>query len=98
LLKVGFGDTSRMYVAGGKPSQNERLIQVTHADAFIDVAKPGNTFANIGHAIQSFVEAERMSSCVTCNTGQLVFHAHQCKPLRACGTGPVFKEGKDLYD
>jgi methionyl aminopeptidase len=58
-----YGDTSRMYVAGKLPRKAERLIQVTH-DALmlgIEAAKPGNTFGDIGYAIQSYVEAQRMS-------------------------------------
>ena len=58
-----FGDTSRMYMAGTAKPFAERLIQVTH-DALmrgIDAVKPGNTFGDIGFAIQSFVEANRMS-------------------------------------
>ncbi|MEM6891745.1 MAG: type I methionyl aminopeptidase [Pseudomonadota bacterium] len=58
-----YGDTSRMYVAGKLSRKAERLIQVTHDALFkgIEAVKPGNTFGDIGHAIQSFVEAERMS-------------------------------------
>jgi methionyl aminopeptidase len=58
-----FGDTSRMYVAGAVSRKAERLIQVTH-DALmkgIEAVRPGNTFGDIGYAIQSFVEANRMS-------------------------------------
>lgn len=58
-----FGDTSRMYVAGDLPRKAERLIQVTY-DALmlgIEAVKPGNTFGDIGHAIQSYVESQRMS-------------------------------------
>ncbi|MBT8409333.1 MAG: type I methionyl aminopeptidase, partial [Alphaproteobacteria bacterium] len=58
-----FGDTSRMYVAGKLPRKAERLIQVTH-DALmlgIEAVKPGNTFGDIGHAIQGYVESHRMS-------------------------------------
>ena len=58
-----YGDTSRMYVAGTLPRKAERLIEVTH-DALmrgIAAVKPGNTFGDIGYAIQSFVEANRMS-------------------------------------
>jgi len=94
-----YGDTSRMYVAGGKPNQKAaRLIQVTH-DALIkgiEAAVPGNTFGDIGHAIQSFVEAERMSVVRDfCGHGLgRVFHAppnvlHYGRP----GTGPVLEEG-----
>ena len=58
-----FGDTSRMYAAGTAKPFAERLIRVTH-DALlrgIAAVKPGNTFGDIGHAIQSFAEANRMS-------------------------------------
>ncbi|WP_439561975.1 type I methionyl aminopeptidase [Roseinatronobacter sp.] len=58
-----FGDTSRMYVAGKVPRRAERLIQVTY-DALmlgIEAVRPGNTFGDIGHAIQSYVESQRMS-------------------------------------
>ena len=94
-----FGDTSRMYVAGGKPNRKaERLIEVTH-DALmkgIEAAKPGNTFGDIGYAIQSYVEAQRMSVVRDfCGHGLgLVFHAppnvlHYGRP----GTGPTLEEG-----
>jgi len=58
-----FGDSSRMYVAGMLSRKAARLIEVTH-DALmkgIEAVRPGNTFGDIGHAIQSFVEANRMS-------------------------------------
>ena len=58
-----FGDTSRMYVAGTPSRKAERLIQVTH-DALmkgIEAAKPGNTFGDIGHAIQLYAESHRLS-------------------------------------
>jgi methionyl aminopeptidase len=58
-----FGDTSRMYVAGTLNRKAARLIEVTH-DALmkgIEAVKPGNTFGDIGFAIQSYVEAQRMS-------------------------------------
>lgn len=58
-----FGDSSRMYAAGDLPRKAGRLIEVTH-DALmkgIDAVKPGNTFGDIGHAIQVYVEANRMS-------------------------------------
>jgi methionyl aminopeptidase len=62
-----YGDSSRMYAAGTLSRKAERLIQVTH-DALmkgIEAVRPGNTFGDIGTAIQKFVEAERMSSCAT---------------------------------
>jgi len=93
-----FGDTSRMYVAGKLPRKAERLIDITH-DALmlgIEAVKPGNTFGDIGHAIQSFVEGHRMSVVTDfCGHGLgRVFHAppnvlHYGRP----GTGAVLEPG-----
>lgn len=93
-----FGDTSRMYVAGKLNRKAERLIQVTH-DALmkgIEQVKPGNTFGDIGYAIQRFVEAHRMSVVRDfCGHGLgRVFHAppnvlHYGRP----GSGAVLEEG-----
>lgn len=93
-----YGDNSRMYVAGKLPRKAERLIDVTH-DALmrgIDMVKPGNTFGDIGHAIQSFVESHRMSVVTDfCGHGLgRVFHAppnvlHYGRP----GTGAVLEPG-----
>ena len=93
-----FGDTSRMYVAGKLPRKAERLVQVTH-DALmlgIEAVKPGNTFGDIGYAIQSYVESHRMSVVRDfCGHGLgRVFHAppnvlHYGRP----GTGAMLEEG-----
>jgi len=93
-----FGDSSRMYVAGTAKPFAERLIRVTHEALMRGVAavKPGNTFGDIGYAIQSFVEANRMSVVRDfCGHGLgRVFHAppnvlHYGRP----GSGPVLEEG-----
>jgi methionyl aminopeptidase len=93
-----FGDTSRMFVAGTIGRKAERLVQVTHDALFkgIEAVKPGNTFGDIGHAIQSYVESHRMSVVRDfCGHGLgQVFHAppnvlHYGRP----GTGPVLEEG-----
>lgn len=93
-----FGDTSRMFVSGKLPRKAERLINVTH-DALmlgIEAVKPGNTFGDIGHAIQSFVESQRMSVVRDfCGHGLgRVFHAppnvlHYGRP----STGAVLEPG-----
>ncbi len=93
-----FGDTSRMYVAGKLSRKAERLIEITHESLMkgIEAVKPGNTFGDIGHAIQSYVEAHRMSVVRDfCGHGLgRVFHAppnvlHYGRP----GTGPALEEG-----
>jgi methionyl aminopeptidase len=93
-----FGDTSRMYVAGTLGRKAERLINVTHEGLMRGIAavQPGNTFGDIGHAIQSYVEANRMSVVRDfCGHGLgRVFHAppnvlHYGRP----GAGAVLEEG-----
>lgn len=93
-----FGDTSRMYVAGRLDKKAARLIQVTHDSLMkgIEAVKPGNTFGDIGHAIQTYVEAQRMSVVRDfCGHGLgRVFHSppnvlHYGRP----GTGATLEEG-----
>lgn len=93
-----FGDTSRMYAAGNIPRKAERLIEVTHEALLRGIAavKPGNTFGDIGFAIQSYVEANRMSVVRDfCGHGLgRVFHAppnvlHYGRP----GAREVLEEG-----
>ena len=93
-----FGDTSRMYVAGTPKPFALRLINATHEGLMRGIAavKPGNTFGDIGHAIQAYVEAQRLSVVRDfCGHGLgLVFHAppnvlHYGRP----GSGPKLEEG-----
>jgi len=93
-----FGDTSRMYVAGRADPKADRLITVTHAALMAGIAtvKPGNTFGDIGHAIQTHVEANRMAVVRDfCGHGLgRVFHAppnvlHYGRP----GSAAVLEEG-----
>ena len=93
-----FGDTSRMYVAGKLSRKAERLIQVTH-DALmmgIEAAKPGNTFGDIGHAIQVYAESQRMSVVRDfCGHGLgRVFHSPpNVLHYGRASTGSVLEEG-----
>ncbi len=93
-----FGDTSRMYVAGALPRKAERLIEVTLESLMRGIAavRPGNTFGDVGAAIQTFVEGNRMSVVRDfCGHGLgRVFHAppnvlHYGRP----GSGPVLEPG-----
>lgn len=93
-----FGDTSRMYVAGTPKPFALRLINATHEGLMRGIAavKPGNTFGDIGHAIQTYVEAQRLSVVRDfCGHGLgRVFHAppnvlHYGRP----GSGPKLEEG-----
>ena len=93
-----YGDSSRMYVAGKLARKAERLIEVTH-DALmkgIEAVRPGNTFGDIGHAIQTYVEAQRMSVVRDfCGHGLgRVFHAPpNVLHYGRAGTGPILEEG-----
>jgi methionyl aminopeptidase len=63
ILDGWHGDSSRMYAVGEIPRRAERLIEVTYEAMMrgIAVIKPGATTGDIGHAIQTFVEAQHMS-------------------------------------
>ncbi len=98
VLDGWYGDTSRMYVAGKLPRKAERLINITHEALMrgISAVKPGNTFGDIGHAIQSYAEAQRTSVVRDfCGHGLgRVFHAapnvlHYGRP----GSGPTLEPG-----
>ncbi len=93
-----YGDTSRMFVAGKLSRKTERLIEVTHDSLMIGIeaVKPGNTFGDIGHAIQSFVERQRMSVVRDfCGHGLgRVFHAPpNVLHYGRAGSGAVLEEG-----
>ena len=98
ILDGWYGDSSRMYVAGRPSVKSKRLIQVTHDSLMkgIEAVRPGATFGDIGWAIQSYVEANRMSVVRDfCGHGLgRTFHAppnvlHFGRP----GKGPVLEEG-----
>ncbi len=57
------GDSSRMYAVGEINTRARRLIEVTYDSLEVGLAqiRPGNTFGDIGYAIQRLVEDQRMS-------------------------------------
>ncbi len=98
ILDGWFGDSSRMYPVGKMSVKARRLIDVTYEAMMrgIEVVKPGATVGDIGHAIQSFAEAQRFSVVRDfCGHGLgRVFHdtpsiLHFGRP----GEGPVLREG-----
>lgn len=98
ILHGWYGDTSRMYVAGNALPKARDLIDVTH-DALmqgIASAKPGNTFGDIGHAIQGYAESKGMAVVRDfCGHGLgRVFHAPpNVLHYGRAGTGAVLEEG-----
>jgi methionyl aminopeptidase len=99
ILDGWYGDTSRMYLVGDHiPVKAKRLVDITYEGLMVGIeqVKPGNTFGDIGHAIQTLAESQRFSVVRDfCGHGLgRVFHAppsvmHYGKP----GTGPVLEPG-----
>ncbi|MFS4438238.1 type I methionyl aminopeptidase [Paracoccaceae bacterium GXU_MW_L88] len=93
-----YGDTSRMFVAGAPNRKAERLMAITHESLMrgIEKVKPGNTFGDIGAAIQTYAEGERTGVVRDfCGHGLgQVFHAPpNVLHYGQWGRGPVLEEG-----
>ncbi len=58
-----YGDSSRMFYVGKPKIKARRLVEVTYECLMrgIDQVRPGATFGDIGHAIQTHAEANRFS-------------------------------------
>ena len=81
ILDGWYGDTSRMYFVGSPPVKACRLTEVTYECLMqaIDVARPGNTLGDIGHAIQTHAEDNRFS-VVRDFTGHGLGQTFHCAP------------------
>jgi methionyl aminopeptidase len=98
ILDGWHGDTSRMYGIGEVARKAQRLMDVTYEAMMRGIAavKPGATLGDLGHAIQSYAEAERCAVVREfCGHGLgRIFHdapniLHYGKP----GQGPTLKPG-----
>lgn len=93
------GDSSRMFTVGGKIKRlAERLIDVTYQSLWkgIEAVRPGATVGDIGHAIQTYVEAERFSivrDFCGHGLGQVFHDAPSILHFGTPGTGPELHEG-----
>ncbi len=92
------GDTSRMYVAGEAPRKAMRLMDITWEamQRGIAAARPGATVGDIGHAIQTYVEAQRCSvvrDFCGHGLGQVFHDNHNIVHAGRRGEGPVLKPG-----
>ena len=80
IVEGWHGDSSRMYAIGDVPVAARRLIDVTYESMMRGIAevKPGAHLGDVGHAIQTFAEAERCSVVRDfCGHGLgQVFHDH----------------------
>jgi methionyl aminopeptidase len=63
ILDGWHGDTSRMYAIGETPRKARRLMDITYEAMMRGIAaiKPGATLGDLGYAIQSYAESERVS-------------------------------------
>jgi methionyl aminopeptidase len=63
ILDGWHGDTSRMFLVGKPKLLARRLVDTTYESMMQGIAavRPGATLGDIGHAIQSYAEAERFS-------------------------------------
>ena len=98
ILDGWHGDTSRMYPVGKPGVKAQKLVSVTYEAMMRGIAavRPGATVGDIGHAIQTHVEANRFSVVRDfCGHGiGRIFHdapsiLHFGKP----GSGPELREG-----
>jgi methionyl aminopeptidase len=80
IVNGWFGDNSRMVNVGPVSRKAERLVEITYECLMRGIAavKPGAHLGDVGHAIQSYAEAERCSVVRDfCGHGLgQVFHDH----------------------
>ena len=98
ILDGWHGDTSRMYVAGTASTKSRVLLNVTYQAMMrgVEAVRPGRTLGDIGHAIQTYVEANRFS-VVRDFCGHGIGRAFHAPPnilhYGRAGEGPVLKPG-----
>jgi methionyl aminopeptidase len=98
ILDGWHGDTSRMYNVGNVKRLAQRLVETTFHALWkgIDVVRPGATVGDIGHAIQSYVEAERFSvvrDFCGHGLGQVFHDAPSVLHFGTPGSGHELREG-----
>ncbi len=98
ILDGWHGDTSRMFLVGKVGVKAQRLIDVTYEamQRGIEAVRPGARLGDIGHAIQSFAEANRCSvvrDFCGHGIGQVFHDAPSILHFGNPGTGPALREG-----
>lgn len=93
-----YGDSSRMYSVGKTPVKAKRLMDITWEALQIgmQMVKPGNTFGDIGHAIQTYVESKHCSvvrDFCGHGLGQVFHDAPNVLHYGQPGTGAVLEPG-----
>jgi methionyl aminopeptidase len=99
ILDGWYGDTSRMFVVGGRTSvKRQRLVDVTFEAlwAGIRAVRPGATLGDVGHAIQRVAEAARFSvvrDFVGHGIGRSFHEAPEVRHFGRPGEGLVLQPG-----
>ena len=98
VLDGWHGDSSRMYCAGPPSTKAKNLIEVTYEALLrgVRAVRPGATLGDIGHAIQTFVEANRFSvvrDFCGHGIGRRFHEAPNVLHFGRAGDGPVLKPG-----
>ena len=98
VLNGWHGDSSRMYVAGRASTRAARLLDITHQALMrgVEAVRPGATLGDVGHAIQTFVEANRFSvvrDFCGHGIGRRFHEAPNILHFGRLGEGPVLRPG-----
>ena len=99
ILDGWHGDSSRMYLVGERISvKARRLVEVTYEAMMRGIAavRPGAHLGDIGHAIQSFAEAQRFSvvrDFCGHGVGRIFHEAPSILHFGRPGEGALIKEG-----
>ncbi|HIO92403.1 MAG TPA: type I methionyl aminopeptidase [Leucothrix mucor] len=99
IIKDGFhGDTSKMFFIGKPNVAAKRICDIAHKSLYIGISlvKPGAHLGDIGHAIQTFAEAQYCSvvrEYCGHGIGEKFHEEPQVLHYGKAGTGVVLKEG-----
>jgi methionyl aminopeptidase len=98
VLDGWHGDSRRMSCAGPPSTKAKNLIEVTYEALLrgVRAVRPGATLGDIGHAIQTFVEANRFSvvrDFCGHGIGRRFHEAPNVLHFGRAGDGPVLKPG-----
>jgi methionyl aminopeptidase len=98
IVNGWFGDTSRMYGIGEVPRKAQRLMDITWEclQRGLAAVKPGGHFGDIGHAIQTYAEAQHCSvvrDFCGHGLGQVFHDAPNVVHYGKKGDGPEIKPG-----
>jgi methionyl aminopeptidase len=99
ILEGWHGDTSRMFFVGERiPLKARRLVDVTYEAMMRGIAavRPGAYVGDIGHAIQTYAEAQRFSvvrDFCGHGVGRIFHDAPSILHFGRPGEGPMLREG-----